>query len=232
MIMGKKRKLAKSSDGGLVDWVSSLAQQASLNSTSKAERIEKRMAKKQQRQKRREQLEAPEAPLKHSSREREKSLEVPKSRHRQARLLSLIARMMKEQVEDIQEASVSASKKPYTPSKPIRMSTRKRKCEISIQPRRSDYGGIGLARPSLWIALDDPSWQPKLEQEFAEHVPGFFGKQRTKAIKKQQGKDMLWRKMLSAKTSHGDSNKKVKGKKLSAMSVDERVEAMLDSGMI
>lgn len=109
-----------------------------------------------------------------------------------------------------------------------------------LQPRPRDYGGLGLARPSLYLPLRDPSFVPKFEDEFAEHIPGFFGKQRTKAMKKQLDGNMLWRRMAKQKkngtgrTNAGGSMKNVKidGKKLSDMTADERVEAMIKSGMI
>eukprot|EP00978_Attheya_sp_CCMP212_P009102 scaffold21426_cov57-Attheya_sp.AAC.2 len=44
----------------------------------------------------------------------------------------------------------------------------------SMQPRKRDYGGLGLARPTLFLSLRDPSFLPLLQQEFAEHVPGFL----------------------------------------------------------
>eukprot|EP00537_Pseudo-nitzschia_pungens_P011790 CAMPEP_0172397000 /NCGR_PEP_ID=MMETSP1061-20121228/28390_1 /TAXON_ID=37318 /ORGANISM="Pseudo-nitzschia pungens, Strain cf. pungens" /LENGTH=309 /DNA_ID=CAMNT_0013129029 /DNA_START=20 /DNA_END=949 /DNA_ORIENTATION=- len=93
--------------------------------------------------------------------------------------------------------------------------------EDSIQPLRSDYSGIGLARDSMYIEFIDPSYFPKLEEEFQEHIPGFFGKQRTKAMKRQTDGNMLWRRLANEKKN---GNKKFKG-----MSADERVQAMIDS---
>ncbi len=117
-----------------------------------------------------------------------------------------------------------------------------------VQPRKNDYGGLGLARPSLLLNLRDISFVPKLEEEFAEHVPGFFGKQRTKAMKRQLDGDMLWRRLQKQKQGGGESGKgkggkgnkgkkqdmnvKLDGKKLSDMTPDERVEAMIKLGMI
>ena len=113
-----------------------------------------------------------------------------------------------------------------------------------IQPRKKDYGGLGLARPSLLLELRDISFIPKLEQEFAEHVVGFFGKQRTKAMKKQLDGDMLWRQLANGKEGKTGKNKgqkgkkkhdlniKVDGKKLCDMDPDERVEAMIRLDMI
>ena len=111
-----------------------------------------------------------------------------------------------------------------------------------VQPRLNDYGGLGLARPSLLIDLRDVSFVPKLEQEFAEHIEGFFGKQRTKAMKRQLDGNMLWRRLAEKKDGKGKQKKgskktdwshvKYHGKKLSDMTPDERVEAMIKLDMI
>mmetsp|Transcript_18608 Transcript_18608/g.53469 ORF Transcript_18608/g.53469 Transcript_18608/m.53469 type:complete len:313 (-) Transcript_18608:1696-2634(-) len=125
--------------------------------------------------------------------------------------------------------------------------TKQRKYECSnIQPRDRDYGGLGLARPSQFLPLLDPSFIPKFEAEFEEHIPGFFGKQRTKAMKKQLDGGLLWRRMYEDRRQGGaaagkgkkkskDGNwedKRVNGKKLSDMNPDEKVEAMIKLGMI
>ena len=47
-------------------------------------------------------------------------------------------------------------------------------------------------------------------------------------MKKQLGGKMLWRQLADKR----NKDKKVKGKKLSDMSPDERVEAMIHAGMI
>ena len=102
---------------------------------------------------------------------------------------------------------------------------RKRKLnKDTIQPRSCDYSGIGMARNSMLIEFVDPSYYPKLEEEFHEHIPGFFGKQRTKAMKKQTDGNMLWRRMANSKQGMS--------KKLKGMSPDERVESMIDSGLM
>jgi hypothetical protein len=98
--------------------------------------------------------------------------------------------------------------------------------EISIQPLPSDYSGIGLARKSLYLPFLDPSYEPKLEEEFKEHIPGFFGKQRSKAMKKQVDGNMLWRQLAEKKLPMAMA------KKLKDMTPDQRVQAMIDSGMI
>ena len=107
-----------------------------------------------------------------------------------------------------------------------KLKKRKRKWnEDSIQPFKSDYSGIGVARISMYIEFMDPSYYPKLEEEFQEHIPGFFGKQRTKAMKRQMDGNMLWRRLANdKKNNNGKLSKKLKG-----MSADERVQAMIDS---
>ena len=137
--------------------------------------------------------------------------------------------------------------KPYVSVPVIANNTSKRRrlqqannMQDWFQPRRSNYGGIGLARPSLIIELDDPSWQAKLEEEFLEHVPGFYGKQRTKAMKKQLDGQMLWRQLQKQKLTGSATAllpKKpnqiaISGKKLSGLNPDERVEAMIRAGYI
>lgn len=137
--------------------------------------------------------------------------------------------------------------KPYVPVPVIANNTSKRRrlqqannMEDWFQPRRSNYGGIGFARPSLIIELNDPSWQAKLEEEFLEHVPGFYGKQRTKAMKKQLDGQMLWRQLQQQKLKGPTTAllpKKpnqiaISGKKLSGLNPDERVEAMIRAGYI
>jgi hypothetical protein len=110
-------------------------------------------------------------------------------------------------------------------------SFRKRKWEESaLQPRNRDYGGIGLARPTMYLELTDPSFVPKLEEEFHEHVPGFYGRSVFhNSQKRQASQNALWRTISDrAKTS----GLKVDGKKLADMRPDERVEAMLRAGLI
>ena len=107
--------------------------------------------------------------------------------------------------------------KPFTAARVLvakKAQRRRLHCKNFFQPRTSGYGGIGLARPSLYIPFDDPSWKPKLEEEFHEHIPGFFGKQRTKAMKKQLDGQMLWRQLLKQKEEQSQSNKhSIKAKK-------------------
>jgi len=108
--------------------------------------------------------------------------------------------------------------------------------ETIIQPRKRDYGGLGLTRPSLLLSLRDHSFVPKLQEEFTEHVAGFFGKQRTKAMKKQLDGNMLWKRIRNSSkqdvAKNVDMNRKLDGKKLMDMVPDEKVEAMIKLGML
>jgi hypothetical protein len=113
--------------------------------------------------------------------------------------------------------------------------------ESLLQPRKKDYGGLGQARPSLFIDLRDESFKPKLEEEFSEHITGFYGKIRTKAMKKQTEKNMLWRQLLERKQQGKTESEKLEGKKaikildgnlFSRLTPDQRVEAMIKQGII
>ena len=81
-----------------------------------------------------------------------------------------------------------------------------------LQPRNRDYNGQGLARPSLYLPLNDATFIPRLEEEFAEHIPGFFGKSKVNAVKKQRGEDMLWKKRLEEKQRENSGGTKKKKK--------------------
>jgi hypothetical protein len=93
-----------------------------------------------------------------------------------------------------------------------------------LQPRVRDYNGQGLVRPSLYIPFNDPSFVPKLEIEFEEHVPGFFGKAKKKAAKKQADQDMLWRRCLKAKEEGKTMGSSKKGKRAKSGGTKEKVE--------
>ena len=79
-----------------------------------------------------------------------------------------------------------------------------------LQPRNRDYNGQGLARPSLYLPLNDATFIPRLEEEFAEHIPGFFGKSKVNSVKKQRGEDMLWKKRLEEKQRENSGSAKKK----------------------
>jgi hypothetical protein len=218
----------KEKERPLASWISSLAKETTNASTTtnKAGRIEKRDAKKRRREDRKAasgQL-LPKKAVQDGTRVSTKQSE--KERRKDAVMALAI------HIEETVAARMEQDERP----KPFDFSIVKKKgmnkfkkWEVdTIQPRNRDYGGIGLARPTMFLPLNDPSFVPKLEQEFAEHVPGFFGKTHTKAAKKQKDSGMLWRKLADKKTQQT----RVNGKKLADMSADERVEAMIQAGML
>jgi hypothetical protein len=77
-----------------------------------------------------------------------------------------------------------------------------------LQPRIRDYNGQGLARPSMYLPFNDAAFVPKLEEEFAEHIPGFFGKAKKGAGKRQRVEEdvMLWRRCLEEKRERNEDN--------------------------
>jgi len=88
------------------------------------------------------------------------------------------------------------------------------------------------------LPFDDPSYVPKLELEFGEHVPGFFGKAKQKAAKKQADENMLWKRCLKAKEEEGAVEAGNEGgggkrkKKKKGMKLDDRVEGMMRKGIM
>lgn len=232
--MGKKRQSKRpgkaqheEEDSG--DWIAALAKQAATQESSaaslipsKEERIERRNAKKQRRQERK-----PSTAI-HTQRKRAPDEDESLNRSSAVHLKSL-AQTLEHRVTTLQGMTTHRSR-PYQENdvKKGKATSGNRLNDEMIQPRRRDYGGLGLARPSIFISLRDPSFVPKLEEEFAEHVPGFFGKQKTKSMKKQLDGNMLWRQLAEKRAD----DRKFEGKKLSEMSADERVEAMIKAGMI
>jgi hypothetical protein len=211
------------------DWISALAKQATKQSTvpSKAERIERRNAKKRRRENRKPQNTMHKVTMISSDHNGEEYEQDNKSMNRLSEAhFSSLERTLHNRVASLHDKS----SRPYETeqAKKGKATAGYRLNDEAVQPRRRDYGGLGLARPSMFLSLRDPSFVPKLEEEFAEHVPGFFGKQKTKAMKKQLDGNMLWRQLAEKRTTED----RVGGKKLSTMSPDERVEAMLKAGMI
>jgi hypothetical protein len=209
-----KKKNPTRKQSAMDDWASSLAKVSTSTETTimpKEARKEKRAVKKARRQQEQD-LKRPPKPL-----------EVPQPvsnrpdpSKRRLKRLALILRSLKNEYPD--------DRRPFSPeARPIK---KKRTLnDTTVQPRGKDYGGIGLARNSLFISFLDPSHVPKLEEEFEEHIPGFFGKTHTKAMKRQLDGNMLWRKMAEQK-------KAKMPKRLANLSSDQRVQAMIDSGTI
>ena len=216
-----KKKAKKESSGGasseMESWISSLAKEATSSEStvvlSKEERKQKRAAKKAKRQQHLELMKRPPvSSYKQEGLQRKKSPVSSKQRLRQLTIL-------------LQEIRATYDK-DYRPFQAPPYKKRKTKGwnETTIQPRPSDYSGIGLARESLYMSYKEPSFFPTLEEEFSEHIPGFYGKQRTKAMKRQLDGNMLWRQL---------ADKKIKlDKRFKGMTPDQKVEAMINSGMI
>jgi hypothetical protein len=92
-----------------------------------------------------------------------------------------------------------------------------------------------LVRPSLYIPFNDPSFKPKVEMEFEEHIPGFFGKAKQKAAKKQSDQNMLWKRCLKAKhlAEDGSSTRSTKRRKAKkGVGVEDRVEGLMRLGVM
>jgi hypothetical protein len=71
--------------------------------------------------------------------------------------------------------------------------------EKHLQPRRSSWGGMGLAQPSVCLNLSDAAFASKFSAVFQEHVDGFGGKS---FKKKDKDLSMEWRKRLAEKQKH------------------------------
>lgn len=225
------------------DWISALAKKAASETVisgstplpSKEERKERRASKKRRRQDRKER------PVVHSRTDEGDQSNVehdttgsPPRRHRMNRQSQSVLYQLSDALHTCtltNDGESGAYQQPYTATDTVKKGKATAGNQLNeevVQPRTRDYGGLGLARPSLLISLRDPSFVPRLEEEFEEHVPGFFGKQRTKAMKRQLDGNMLWRQLADKRAT----NQKVGGKKLSDMSPDEKVEAMIKAGMI
>eukprot|EP00873_Tetraselmis_striata_P006165 jgi/Tetstr1/426429/TSEL_001625.t1 len=70
---------------------------------------------------------------------------------------------------------------------------------LAVQPVKSKYGGMGFAKPSVFINLHDATFDDKFEAVFYEHVKGWAGFSYTKTRKKEEQKGMLWKQRLLAK---------------------------------
>ncbi|CAJ1954536.1 unnamed protein product [Cylindrotheca closterium] len=223
-----KTSTAKPSSNNMNDWISSLAKEATSSEStkvmSKEDRIRKRAAKKAKRQ---EAQELKQQSQSSNSMANSKPAAAPVSQQKiQAAFTKRRMRQLVTILETVRNNYNQRSKKDLPrPFEAPAFKKRKTKgwSKDTIQPRTSDYAGIGLARDSLFISFKEPSFFPSLEEEFKEHIPGFFGKQRTKAMKRQLDKDMLWKKM---------ADKDKMNKKFKNMTPDQRVEAMLEAGML
>ena len=261
-----------STSGRMDDWISSLAKQVSGESTSgqpqqqptrtKEERIQKRAVQKAQKQQQqeiksqqRQQQRHPdgEGTRSHPTKTKKNSMMIPHKKtkttdtelvkRRLKRMAQWMVTLQREHEENKQQQGGRGGGGRYSPpADQDRVGRIRALNEQNLQPRTCDYSGIGLARKSLFIPFQDPSHIPKLTQEFNEHIPGFFGRQRTKAMKRQLDGNMLWRKLANHKLQQqqtegsggggGSSNGGLLPKKFANLSPDDRVQAMIDAGMI
>eukprot|EP00957_Ditylum_brightwellii_P115233 8788087-Ditylum_brightwellii.AAC.1 len=65
---------------------------------------------------------------------------------------------------------------------------------------------------------------PSLQLNLGKHVDEFVGKQCTKAMKRQLDGNMLWRRLMKEKEMGGTRKK--------MMSADERVEVLIQDGLL
>lgn len=239
---GKKKNQSTTSSSDLGGLIANLAKQATdstAKTTSKEERIQKRAAKKQRRQERQglflqkppsdsigKPTEEDRKPAARPRPDEERTTRPHATTAASRKRLRHLATSCKESVP-----RTKSYQKPFEGLHKKKKRRTKQLDDVTVQPRPKDYGGLGLARETLYLQFEDPSFTRRLEDEFQEHVDGFFGKQRTKAMKKQLDGKMLWR-QLQNKKNNNIKNKKVDGKKLASMTPDERVEAMLKAGML
>jgi len=119
---------------------------------------------------------------------------------------------------------------PWEPPKP------KKKKKLTsdapyLQPRSKDYNGQGLARPSIFIDLEEPGFEPLFAKEFFTHVDGFYGKVKTKAMKKQRAAEAMG---AGGGEMGGavDASALMKGKGMEGLTPDQKVEMLMRKGML
>lgn len=243
----KVLKAQRQDDEEMGEWITSLAKQVATTGDSnhhhpvlsKQERVQKRAVKKLRRQQhhqqqqnrhddRKQQREGVKGKMLVASK-RKTEYNSSQQQRRLKRLAQLVLSLHKEHQQKSDQQKRQQQQRWYAPDKDSDRIKRKHALnEENIQPRPSDYGGIGLARKSLYLSFQDPSHIPKLEEEFNEHIPGFFGKQRTKAMKRQLDGNMLWRKLAEEREKGGG----ILPKKIAQLPPDQRVQAMIDAGML
>mmetsp|Transcript_16357 Transcript_16357/g.18860 ORF Transcript_16357/g.18860 Transcript_16357/m.18860 type:complete len:239 (+) Transcript_16357:131-847(+) len=223
---GKKRpSTTTDEESSKVDWLSSLVKDASpsTNLPTKVERIQRREEKKRRKL---EKQELNNKNNKNNKQQQIKQLDVGAAQQHQSRKnLKLLSNRIQQIYLEKKKNNNKKQLELYscTDKKGKATSFKRWKDDDAIQPRKCDYGGLGYAKVSLFLPLSDPSFIPKLKEEFNEHVNGFFGKQRTKAMKKQLDGNMLWRRLLAEKKN---------GKKKKNNKSEERVEAMIAAGKL
>mmetsp|Transcript_15137 Transcript_15137/g.28194 ORF Transcript_15137/g.28194 Transcript_15137/m.28194 type:complete len:292 (+) Transcript_15137:279-1154(+) len=125
---------------------------------------------------------------------------------------------------DLTSLSSSTSLPPSSSPPPFPPLPRKKKKKIDItapymQPRPSDYNGQGLARPTVFISFEDYGFQRRFEEQFGEHVDGFYGKVKVKGMKKQRKREE-------------EEKRKDMFKGMEGMTADEKVEVLMRKGLL
>ena len=201
---------------------------------SKAERIERRRRKNAEREQRRKQaIEKKRSTRRNADQatDNTESTKEPRSRKKNEGISRASKRTLQELATRLSEAHSSSEQAPRKTKKrkardqgddcvtlkngisaePKGKATKQstlRHDSKELQPRARDYNGQGLARPSIFLQLNDPSFLPKLELEFGEHIEGFFGRAKTKSAKKQEARGMLWKRCLDDSTDTRENKKK------------------------
>lgn len=217
------------------DWITSLAKNSASNDVNRIASKEDRKRKRQEKKNRRQILQQsillskpskqqtstaiPQVHEASSSSAASVMVEISTTR---IRCLSKNLQIIRKEIHDnnnTREGSI-ANIAAATTATSTSIRRRRQKWKF-FQPKKSNYSGIGVARNSMYIEFIDPSYYPKLEEEFNEHIVGFYGKQRTKAMKKQMNGNMLWKRLLDTKEKNNTLSKKRK------LSPDERIKALL-----
>lgn len=73
--------------------------------------------------------------------------------------------------------------------------------EVAIQPIKAKYGGMGFAKKSIFLNIQDSEFDSKFQEVFREHIQGWAGNSYAKSRKKQEQSQMLWKQRLNAKNS-------------------------------
>lgn len=250
----KHEKQEVAAEPSMTDFVSALVAQTTSSHTahtsssvvipSKAERIAKRQAKRQRKEQ--QQLRLGSISKKQKQQQQQRDLEnnntnytatqrKSQARHVRQALLEQWSNDLADAIKALPSVEnrymlkivATSDKKPR--NFPHMVHHKKLHTSSQMEPRKCDYGGLGLARPTLYLSFADPAFIPRLQEEFAEHVPGWSGKAPMQAaMKKQRDSNLLWRRLQREKVAAAAAAANGKGRRAgSKMTVDERVEAML-----
>ena len=184
-----------------MDWITALAQQAdTVVLPTKEARAAKRQAKKERRQQ-----------LQQQQRKKQKTQLIESSNsngkrnsHRQAKLLHKWRqdwqRLVEQKAPKYSPPVVTSDRQPRNFPHTVRHKKIPLTSDSKPQPRSRDYGGLGLAQPSIYLEFTDPSWSARLATDFATHVAGWSGKPpMVQAVKKQRDANLLWKRLQRAK---------------------------------